>query len=189
MDDDLTWQDATSQAALVRSGQASPRELVAAAIERIEHVDPVVNALVHRRFSAALAEADGPLADGPFTGVPLLLKDLGATQAGEPYCEGTGFAKAAGYRAGTDSFLVERFRRAGFVVLGRTNTPELGTTITTEPVAFGPSRNPWSTDHSTGGSSGGAAAAVASGMVPVARTRATAAARSGSRRAAAGCSA
>ena len=96
------------------------------------------------------------------------MKDLGAPQAGEPYCEGTAFAKAAGYRASRDSFLVQRFKRAGFVVLGRTNTPELGTAITTEPLAFGPTRNPWNTEHSSGGSSGGSAAAVASGMVPVA---------------------
>jgi amidase len=100
--------------------------------------------------------------------VPILLKDLGAPQAGEPYCEGTSFAKAAGYRAERDSFLVQRFKKAGFVVLGRTNTPELGTAITTEPLAFGPTRNPWSTEHSSGGSSGGSAAAVASGMVAVA---------------------
>jgi len=79
--------------------------------------------------------------------VPILLKDLGATQAGEPYCEGTSFAEAAGYRAKQDSFLVQRFKRAGFVVLGRTNAPELGTAITTEPLAFGPTRNPWNTEQ------------------------------------------
>ena len=111
----------------------SPVELVDAAIERIDRCDPVLNAVIHRRFAAARAEAAGDLPDGPFRGVPLLLKDLGATQAGEPYCEGTAFAKAADYRAKADSYLVQRFRKAGFVVVGRTNTPELGTTITTEP--------------------------------------------------------
>jgi len=165
----LGWEDGTAQAAAVRSGDVSPAELVSAAIERIERCDPVLNAVIHPRFSAALDEAAGSLPDGPFTGVPLLLKDLGATQAGEPYCEGTGFAKRAGYRSTRDSFLTDRFRQAGFVIVGRTNCPELGTSITTEPAAFGATRNPWSTDHSTGGSSGGAAAAVSSGMVPVAQ--------------------
>ncbi|MGD0944241.1 MAG: amidase [Acidimicrobiales bacterium] len=168
MDSELTWSDASEQADLVRSGQVSPLELVEAAIERIERIDPALNAVIHRRFAAASDEAAGELPDGPFRGVPIVLKDLGAPQAGEPYCEGTAFAKAAGHRAGTDSYLVQRFKRAGFVILGRTNTPELGTAITTEPLAFGPTRNPWDTEHSTGGSSGGSAAAVASGMVPVA---------------------
>ncbi|MGO9583632.1 MAG: amidase [Acidimicrobiales bacterium] len=168
MDSELTWTDASEQADLVRSGQVSPLELVEAAIERIERVDPSLNAVIHRRFAAASDEAAGELPEGPFRGVPIVLKDLGASQAGEPYCEGTAFAKAADHRAGTDSYLVQRFRRAGFVILGRTNTPELGTAITTEPLAFGPTRNPWDTEHSAGGSSGGSAAAVVSGMVPVA---------------------
>ena len=168
MDGELTWKDATAQAELVRRGEVSPLELVDAAIERIERVDPVLNAVIDRQFSTARELASSQLGSGPFRGVPILLKDLGAPQAGEPYCEGTAFAKAAGHLARRDSFLVQRFKRAGFVVLGRTNTPELGTAITTEPRAFGPTCNPWSTGHSSGGSSGGSAAAVASGMVPVA---------------------
>jgi len=88
--------------------------------------------------------------------------------AGEPMHCGLGFAKAAGYRASRDSYIVEKLRAAGALILGRTNCPELGTTITTEPVAYGPTRNPWSTDHTPGGSSGGSAAAVAAGMVPIA---------------------
>ncbi len=168
MDEQLTWKDATAQADLVRRGEVSPLELVDAAIERIDRCDPVLNAVIHRQFPNARSRAAVELPDGPFRGVPILLKDLGAPQAGEPYCEGTRFARDAGYRAKRDSFLVERFKQAGFVVLGRTNTPELGTTITTEPVAFGPTRNPWNIEHSTGGSSGGSAAAVASGMVPAA---------------------
>ena len=168
MDEELTWADATSQAHLVRSGQVSPLELVEAAIERIERCNPTLNAVIHRRFAAASEEASAELPDGAFRGVPILLKDLGAPQAGEPYCEGTGFAKAAGHRATRDSYLVQRLKKAGFVILGRTNTPELGTAITTEPVAFGPTRNPWDTEYSSGGSSGGSAAAVASGMVPLA---------------------
>ena len=131
-------------------------------------MNPTLNAVIHRRFAAASEEASAELPDGAFRGVPILLKDLGAPQAGEPYCEGTGFAKAAGHRATRDSYLVQRLKKAGFVILGRTNTPELGTAITTEPVAFGPTRNPWDTAYSSGGSSGGSAAAVASGMVPLA---------------------
>ena len=168
MDDGLTWADATAQAELVRTGEVSPLELVEAAVERITHCDPALNAVIHRRFAPACEEAALELPPGAFRGVPILLKDLGAPQAGEPYCEGTGFAKASGHRAARDSYLVQRLKKAGFVVLGRTNTPELGTAITTEPVAFGPTRNPWELGHSSGGSSGGSAAAVASGMVPVA---------------------
>ena len=168
MDDPLTWADATAQAELIRSGSLSPLEVVEGAIERIERLDPALNAVIHRQFDAARTRARGALPDGPFRGVPLLLKDLGAPQAGQPYCEGTAFAKSAGYRAAGDSYLVEKFERAGFVVLGRTNAPELGTSITTEPLAFGPTRNPWDTGRSSGGSSGGSAAAVAAGMVPIA---------------------
>lgn len=187
MSEELAWLDATGQGELVRHHEVTPLELVEAAVERIERCNPVLNAVIHPRFERALEEAAGESphpssgpsahpsasgsggpATGPFRGVPLLLKDLGARQSGEPYGEGTGFAKSAGFRATDDSYLVQAFAKAGFIVLGRTNTPELGTTITTEPIAFGPTRNPWSTDHTTGGSSGGAACAVASLMVPVA---------------------
>ena len=116
MEDQLTWKDATAQAELVRQGAASPLELVEAAIERIDRCNPALNAVIYRRFARAREEAAGPLPDGPFRGVPILFKDLGATQAGEPYCEGTAFARAAGYRADQDSYLVQRFRKAGFVV-------------------------------------------------------------------------
>ncbi len=180
MGDALGALDATGQAELVRSNAASPTELVEAAVARIEALDGQLNAVIHRRFEAALAESevltrrigvvDGTGGNGPapFAGVPILLKDLGAAMAGEPYYAGTAFARDAGFRAPHDSFIVQKLRHAGFVVMGRTNCPELGTTITTEPVTYGPSRNPWATDHTTGGSSGGSAAAVASGMVAVA---------------------
>jgi len=160
-------EDARSLAAAVAAGRCSPREAVGAAIARIDAVDPVLNAVIHRRFERALDDADASPA-GAFRGVPILLKDLGAAQAGEPLHAGLGVARRAGYRAESDAAVVGRLRGAGFVVLGRTNTPELGTTVTTEPVAYGPTRNPWGTGHSAGGSSGGSAAAVASGMVPVA---------------------
>jgi len=160
--------DATELAVLVRSGAASPAELVDDAIARIQRLDPTINAVIYERFDAARAEAAGPLPDGPFRGVPFLVKDLGCEIAGEPHAMGNRALADAGARSTHDSSLYEAIRGAGFVTLGRTNTPELGGTVTTEPVAFGPSRNPWNPDHSTGGSSGGSAAAVAAGMVPMA---------------------
>jgi amidase len=165
---DLARLDATAQAELVRRGTLSATELVAAAIERIEAVNPAINAVIGERFERARAEAAGALEVGPFAGVPFLVKDLGLTMRGEPYHAGTRFLKALGYVAPEDSYLAVKFRDAGFVTLGRTNTPEWGSTITTEPLAYGPTRNPWNLEHSCGGSSGGSAAAVASGMVPVA---------------------
>jgi amidase len=167
MADELAGIDATGQAQLVRDGEASPAELVDAAIERIEALNPELNAVIHPLFDKARAEAAGTLPDGPFRGVPFVLKDLGAHSAGDPFHEGTKFAKEAGYRSTHDTELMARFRRAGLVLVGKTNTPELGILPTTEPEAYGPTRNPWDTDRSTGGSSGGSAAAVASGMVTV----------------------
>lgn len=165
---DLAWLDATAQAELVRSGQASPKELVDAAIERLQKLDPQLGVLVTERFEAARAEAAGELPDGPLRGVPMLFKDLGCLMAGDPMWAGTRFAKEAGWRSPDDSHLSRLFRGAGLVPLGRSNVPEFGTTVTTEPVANGPCRNPWNTAHSTGGSSGGSAAAVAAGLVPIA---------------------
>jgi amidase len=144
-------------------------ELVEAAVARIDALDPSLNAVIHRRFERALAEAaevDPPTQ--PFAGVPLLLKDASAQQAGEPHHQGMAVLRDAEFRESQDSWLVERFRAAGFVVVGRTNTPELCAMPTTEPTAYGASRNPWSLEHSTGGSSGGSAAAVAAGLTPVA---------------------
>lgn len=165
---DLTWLDATADAELVRDGEASPVELVEAAIERVEKVNPALNAVIHERFDKARAEAKGDLPDGPFRGVPFLLKDLQARSQGDPFHGGNRALKAAGVVADHDTELVKRFRRAGFVFVGRTNVPEFGTSITTESEAYGPCHNPWSLDHSTGGSSGGSAAAVAAGLTPAA---------------------
>jgi amidase len=162
----LTWLDATAQADLVRRGEVSPIELVDAAIARIEALNPRLDAVIWDRFDLARDEARGELPDGPFRGVPILLKDLGCTVAGEPTAFGIGPLK--GVRWPVDSYLAQQFRAAGFVALGRTNVPEMGTTVTTEAASFAPARNPWNTEHSTGGSSGGSAAAVATGMVPVA---------------------
>jgi amidase len=168
MDADLARLDATAQAELVRSKEASPAELVDAAIERIEALNPELNAVIHPLYEEGRAEAAGELPDGPFRGVPFLLKDLGASFAGQPLHLGMRALKEVDFRAPIDSYLAQRFRAAGFVTIGKTNLPELGILPTTEPVAYGPSRNPWDTGRSTGGSSGGSAAAVAAGMVPVA---------------------
>ena len=118
--------------------------------------------------SAARDDARGALPEGPFRGVPFLMKDAVCHEAGEPYHFGMQVLKDLDWRSETDTWLVERYRAAGLVSLGRTNLPEMASTITTEPVAYGPTRNPWDLERSTGGSSGGAAAAVASGMVPAA---------------------
>ncbi len=165
---ELRWADAHTQAALVASGELSPLELVDAAIGRIEHLDPAINAVIHRRFERAREEARGTVPDGPFRGVPLLLKDLGNHSAGDPFHIGTRFLRDRDWRSDHDSAFVARLRRAGFIILGRTSTPEFAGAITTEPLATGPTRNPWDTTRSTGGSSGGSAAAVAAGMVPIA---------------------
>jgi amidase len=164
--DDTAWLDATGQAELVRRGKASPTELVEAAIARIEQLNPQLNAVIHPLFERARTEAAGDLPDGPFRGVPFLLKDLGAELAGTPLREGSDFA--GDYHSTTTQELTWRYLRAGFVICGKTNAPEFGILPTTEPRRYGPTRNPWNLEHSTGGSSGGSAAAVASGMVPVA---------------------
>lgn len=166
--DDTRWLDATDQAALVAQGQVSASELLEAAIERVEALDPQLNAVIIRWFDEARQTARGDLPRGPFRGVPTLLKDLWAHYAGQPLTNGCQALKDALPPSATDTTLVSRFRQAGFVIAGRTNSPEFGSLPTTEPTAWGATRNPWNRDHSPGGSSGGAAAAVASGMVPIA---------------------
>jgi amidase len=165
---DLAGLDATAQAELVRTGEASPPDLVEAAIERIEALNPRLNAVIHELFEEARAEAAGPIPDGPFRGVPFLHKDIGAALAGQPLHMGMRALREAGFRAVVDTYLARRFREAGLVSLGKTNVPELGILPTTEPEAYGPTPNPWDPSRSAGGSSGGSAAAVASGMVPIA---------------------
>lgn len=167
--DDTRWMDATAQAELVAKGQVSPRELVDAAIERIDKYDSKVHALTYRWFDDARRLADGAeLPRGPFRGVPFLLKDLFAAEAGKPLSNGNKAYKESSYVSDSDTELVARYKRAGLVTLGRTNSPELGSVPVTEPEAWRPSRNPWDLSRTPGGSSGGAAAAVASGMVPFA---------------------
>jgi amidase len=165
---DLTWLDATAHAKLVADGEATPLELVDAAIARIEKLNPDLNAVVSPLFDKARAAARGPLPDGPFRGVPFLLKDLILGTAGDPLHNGNKLMRALDLRAPADTNLAKRYREAGLVFLGKTSTPEFGLTATSEAVAYGPTKNPWAVRRSPGGSSGGSAAAVASGMVPAA---------------------
>ena len=166
--DDLTRLDATAQAQLVRNGDLSALELVNAAIARIERLDGQLNAVILRRFERVREEARAGLPDGPFRGVPYLLKDILCQLEGEPYHAGMRVLQEAGYRSDHDSYLGARYKRAGFAILGKSNLPELALSPITDSVAYGPTRNPWDLERTAGGSSGGAAAAVAAGFVPVA---------------------
>ncbi|MFY9554660.1 MAG: amidase [Blastocatellia bacterium] len=163
---ELAFIDAAAQAELVRKKDLKPIELIEAAIERIERVNPQINAVITPMFDEARSTANGTLPDGPFTGVPFLLKDLLAAYAGVRMASGSVFMRE--FVPDHDTELVSRFKRAGLIVVGKTNTPEYGIMPTTEPALFGPSRNPWDATRATGGSSGGSAAAVAAGIVPFA---------------------
>jgi Asp-tRNA(Asn)/Glu-tRNA(Gln) amidotransferase A subunit family amidase len=164
--DDLDFLDATAQAELVRKKEVKPIELVEAAIARIERLNPELNAVVTPMFDLAREAASAEISKGPFSGVPFLLKDLLAQYAGVRLTGGSKFSKD--YISDHDSELVERLKQAGLIICGKTNTCEWGSLPTTEPLLFGPTRNPWNTDRTPGGSSGGSAAAVAAGMVPMA---------------------
>jgi amidase len=163
---DTTDLDAVGTAAAIRAGDLTAREVAEQAIARIDKHDGDLNAVIGRRFDEALAEVDAGLPEGPLTGVPVLVKDLGMQVAGLPHTRGSRLW--IDDVAEVDSELVARYKRAGMVVLGTTNSPELGKNASTEPLLHGPTRNPWSPEHSPGGSSGGSAAAVAAGFVPVA---------------------
>lgn len=158
--------DATAQAALIRRKEIKPLELVEAAIERVEKVNPDLNLVITTLFEEARTAAAGKIPDGPFAGVPFLMKDLGAFLAGAPMSLGTALLKD--FVPDHDSELTIRLKKSGLIIIGKTNTPEFGLMPTTEPRLFGPSRNPWDRDKTTGGSSGGSAAAVAAGIVPMA---------------------
>jgi len=164
--EDLAFLEATAQAELVRSKEVQAIELVEAAIERIERLNPALNAVVTKMYEQARAVATGDIPDGPFAGVPFLLKDLGAPYDGVRMTLGANLLRD--FVPSHDSELVARLKRAGLIILGKTNTPEFGLLPTTEPRLFGPCRNPWDTNRTTGGSSGGSAAAVAAGLVPMA---------------------
>jgi amidase len=163
---------ACEQAALVRRGEVSARELVAASLERIGERNPAVNAVSHLWAERALDRArhidDSGDRSAPFTGVPILLKDLNAHWAGYELSNGNLAMKRANYVSTETTALVERFLAAGFVPLGRTTSCEWGSLPVTESRAWGATRNPWDTSRTSGGSSGGSAAAVAAGMVAIA---------------------
>lgn len=163
--DELARLDALAQAELVRAGEVTATELVEAAIRRIEAARGL-NAVVTPLFEAALEDARRLLPDSPLAGVPFLVKDLGAEMAGVP--ETAGSRARRDHVPEVDGHLVRRYRSAGLVIVGRTNTPEFGNHSTTEPVLFGPTINPWNPGVTVGGSSGGSAAAVAAGLVPAA---------------------
>jgi amidase len=158
--------DGLGLAQLVCKGEVTPLELLEASIERIEKHNPQLNAVIYRMDETAREAARGDLPDGPFRGVPFLIKDILIEYAGTPTTSGSRALKDMVSRI--DSELMARYKRAGLVTVGKTNTPELGIPPITEPLFYGPTRNPWNTAHTPGGSSGGAAAAVASGMVPIA---------------------
>ncbi|NQZ99866.1 MAG: amidase [Myxococcales bacterium] len=160
--------DAVAQAELVRNGEVSPKELIDVSIARVEAHDAALNAVVIRQFDRARGQAvSAELPDGPFRGVPMLLKDIGAYLDGDPHYAGMALLKRVDWREQGESTFAGRLRRAGFVSIGRTNTPELALSVTTEPESFGATHNPWNLAHSPGGSSGGAGAAVAAGYVAV----------------------
>ncbi|RJS22502.1 amidase [Corallococcus sp. H22C18031201] len=164
--DPFVTLDATAQADLVRRKEVSALELVDAAIARIERLNPKLNAVTQTQFEQARDKAKRPLPQGPFTGVPFLLKDFLLAQAGIPLTGGSRFTRD--FLPDHDAELLQRQLRTGLVVLGKTNTPEFGLLPTTEGALLGACKNPWDLGRSVGGSSGGAAAAVASGMVPFA---------------------
>lgn len=168
MREELARLDATAQADLVRKGEVTPAELVEAAIARVEATNGDVNAVIHPLFEEGLEAARGELPEGPFKGVPFLLKDLGAAFAGQPLHLGMQYLKDRDFRAPMDTYLAQRFRAAGLVTIGKTNCPELGILPTSEPRAYGATHNPWDLGRTAGGSSGGSGAAVAAGMVPIA---------------------
>src|SRR3954470_10597297 len=168
MPDELLWKSALDQARMVRDGECSSRELVDATLDAIDRVNGELNAFVHVAADEVRAEADRVEAgdERPLAGVPIGVKDLLAPVAGMPMT--WGMAAMKDWVPQEDGNVVRRLKRAGAIVVGKTNTPELGILPVTEPEANGPTRNPWDTDRTPGGSSGGSAAAVASGMVALA---------------------
>src|SRR6478735_6471032 len=158
--------DGLGLAHLVRRGEVTPLELLEEAIARIERHNPKLNAVVYKAYDEAKQTAKGKLPDGPFKGVPFLIKDIELPVAGWPMTNGSALLK--GYVTNFDCELTRRYRSSGVVLAGKTNTPEFGIPGTTEGRHLGHCRNPWNSNYSSGGSSGGAAAAVASGMVPMA---------------------
>lgn len=158
--------DGLGLAALVHAKEVKPSELVEEAIGRAERLNPKLNFVVFKDYDRARAAARAPLPGGAFSGVPFFLKDIFGLAQGMPTRQAARFMPAI--PSPHDCLLVARYRAAGFVLLGKTNVPEFGLVPTTESTLYGPARNPWNLEHSTGGSSGGSAAAVAARVVPLA---------------------
>lgn len=163
---EIAHLDATSLGELVRKKEVKVIELIDDTIERIEKLNPALNAVITSMYDFARDAAKSSIPDGPFTGVPFLIKDLLTPIRGVPMSNGS--KVLMNFVPDHDSELVRRYKRAGLIIVGKTNTSEFGLLPTTEPKAFGPTRNPWNTTCSPGGSSGGSAVAVASRMVPMA---------------------
>lgn len=162
----LDTHDSLGLAALVKARKVSPAELLEAAIARAERLDPKLNFMAQKHYDYGRKAVAAGLPEGPFHGVPWLLKDLNTAIAGEVTENGSRLYR--GQRASVTSELVKRIEKAGFAIFGKTTTPEFGLTGTTESVAMGATRNPWNPERIAGGSSGGAAAAVAAGVIPAA---------------------
>jgi amidase len=165
--DDFGAYDGLGLAQLVREKKVSPRELVESCIARIDRVNGRLDAVVTRMDDRAIEDAGKAVPEGaPFGGVPFFVKDLGPAVAGVRFTRGSRYWSSS--VADHDGELVSRYRKAGLILAGKTNTPELGLTPFTESELLGPAKNPWSLAHNTGGSSGGAAAAVAARILPMA---------------------
>jgi amidase len=160
--------DGIELARMIRAGEVGADEVLESAIARMAEVNPQLNAVILSMADEARQRLSAGLPAGPFTGVPILLKDLISSSAGVPTHHGNRLLRANPLPAMRDSEIVRRLRASGVSILGKTNTPEFGVTPYTEPEAFGPTHNPWRLGHSAGGSSGGSAAAVAAGIVPIA---------------------
>lgn len=159
--------DATDMATLIQDKEINAGELINMSLEQLKKVNPTLNAVIHDRKEKVITEANEIAIDkGPFSGVPILLKNISQSLKDEPLTSGSRLLKTA--ISDHDSNLVRKIREAGFLFMGNTNTPEFGLKNITEPELYGPTRNPWNTDYSPGGSSGGSAAAIASGIVPLA---------------------
>ncbi|MBC8346464.1 MAG: amidase [Candidatus Marinimicrobia bacterium] len=163
--DEFIAYDALGMAGLVKNGEVLPIELVEAVIKRIEMLNPIINAVIYKDFERAFEISNQAVPNGPFKGVPFLIKDL-VEYEGAPLTSGSRFFK--NNMGKTNPPFIQSTKSSGLIIIGKTNTPEFGLLATTEPLLFGPTRNPWNLNHSSGGSSGGSAAAVAAGILPIA---------------------